>query len=382
MDTMRTQSQNPLEVVPFLDLTAQQTEVADEVLPRWAELFRSAAFIGGPDIDAFENEYAAYVGVNYCIGVANGTDAIELALRGVGVEAGDEVILPANTFIATAEAVSRVGAHPVLVDVDEDYLLMDPQLVEAAITQRTRAVIPVHLFGQTAPMDDLVPIAEHHGLPIIEDCAQSQGATSSYGRAGALGVVAATSFYPGKNLGAAGDAGGVLTDDDAIALRVREIANHGSLVKYVHTTVGVNSRLDAIQAVLLRAKLRRLETWNEARREAADRYEQLLADASRLRTPKSRPGNVDAWHLYVVRVPNRDTVLARLIDEGIGASVHYPTPLHLTDAYRHLGYRLGQFPVAEAAAGQILSLPLYPHISPEEQQRVSTVLKRVLSRAD
>ena len=186
----------------------------------------------------------------------------------------------------------------------------------------------------------------------------------------------------GKNLGAAGDAGGVLTDDDAIALRVREIANHGSLVKYVHTTVGVNSRLDAIQAVLLRAKLRRLEAWNEARREAADRYEQLLADAPRLRTPKSRPGNVDVWHLYVVRVGNRDAVLARLSDEGIGASVHYPTPLHLTDAYRHLGYRPGQFPVAEAAAGQILSLPLYPHISPEEQQRVSTVLKRVLSRAD
>lgn len=360
--------------VPFLDLAAQQAEIADEVLPRWQELFTSSEFIGGPDIEAFEREYAAYVGVDHCVAVANGTDAIELALRAVGVTAGDEVVLPANTFVATAGAVARIGAVPVLVDVDPDFLLIDPGLVEAAITDRTRALVPVHLFGQTAPVELLRPLAERHGLAIVEDTAQAQGARSAAGVAGALGDASSTSFYPGKNLGAAGDAGAVLTHDATIAELVRSTANHGSTVKYVHDRVGVNSRLDAVHAVVLSAKLRRLERWNEARRAAATRYTELLADVPGVRAPRVRPGNQDVWHLYVVQVDHRDRVLARLHEQGIGAAIHYPTPVHLTDAYAHLGYEAGSFPVAEEAAGRILSLPMHPHLTASDQDEVVSTL--------
>lgn len=361
--------------VPFLDLAAQSAEIADEVLPRWREQLLSAGFVGGPEVAAFESEYAAYIGVEHCVGVANGTDAVELALRGVGVGPGDEVILPANTFIATAEAVSRIGAVPVLVDVDPDYLLIDPDAVAAAVTDRTRAVVPVHLYGQTAPVAALRDIVAKHGLDVIEDAAQSQGASSTEGRAGALGRVAATSFYPGKNLGAAGDAGAVLTNDGEIARLARTIAAHGSAVKYVHDVVGFNSRLDAVQATVLRAKLRRLEDWNGARRAAARRYGELLADVEGVSVPSSRPGNTDVWHLYVVQVDDRDRVLAELLAQGVGAALHYPTPLHLTDAYRSLGYTEGTFPVAESTAKRILSLPMFPHLTAEQQGRVVEVLR-------
>src|SRR3546814_876036 len=229
------------ENVPFLDLSAQQAEIIDEVLPRWREQFRSAAFMGGPEVAAFEEEYAAYLGVGSVIGVSNGTDALELAYRAVGVGAGDEVIMPANTFIATAEAVSRIGAVPVFVDVDDEHLLIDPAAVEAAITERTRAIVPVHLFGQTAPIELLEPIAQRYGLPIVEDAAQSQGASSAAGRAGGLGRVAATSFYPGKNLGAAGDGGAVMTNDPEIARIVRAPSEPGSAVKSVHPRGGFNA---------------------------------------------------------------------------------------------------------------------------------------------
>lgn len=361
--------------VPFLDLAAQSAEIADDVLPRWREQLLSAGFVGGPDVAAFEAEYAAYIGVEHCVGVANGTDAVELALRGVGVEPGDEVIVPANTFIATAEAVSRIGAVPVLVDVDPQYLLIDPEAVVAAVTDRTRAVVPVHLYGQTAPVEALRGIAEKHALAVVEDAAQSQGASSAEGRAGALGRVAATSFYPGKNLGAAGDAGAVLTNDGEIARLARTIAAHGSAVKYVHDVVGFNSRLDAVQATVLRSKLRRLEDWNEARRAAAQRYAELLADVDGVVVPRSRPGNRDVWHLYVVQVDDRDRVLGELNAAGIGAALHYPTPLHLTDAYRSLGYAEGAFPVAEWTAKRILSLPMFPHLTQEQQERVVEVLR-------
>lgn len=367
--------------IPFLDLASQQAEVAEEVLPVWRHLFHTAAFIGGPEVDEFEHAYADYIGVEHCVGVANGTDAIELALRAVGTGPGDEVILPVNTFIATAEAVSRIGATPVFVDVDDTYLLIDPDAVTAAITDRTRVIIPVHLFGQTAEVEALVPIAAAHGLMIIEDCAQAQGANSAYGRAGSLGLVAATSFYPGKNLGAAGDAGAVLTSDTEIAQIVRELAAHGSTTKYVHDRVGFNSRLDAIQASLLRAKLRRLDGWNADRRAAAARYSELLAEIPGVRFPASRPGSADVWHLYVVRLAeDRDRVLAGLGAAGIGGSIHYPTPLHLTSAYASLGYRPGQFPVAEAAASQILSLPMYPHLTSAAQIRVVEELVRLVGQ--
>ena len=363
--------------VPFLDLAAQQAEVADEVLPLWERLFSDAAFVGGEHVDGFERDYAEYIGVDHCIGVGNGTDAIELALRAVEVRPDDEVIMPANTFIATAEAASRIGAVPVFVDVDPDQLLIDPAAVEAAITARTRAIVPVHLFGQTAPMDAITPIAERHGLVIVEDAAQAQGASSTVGRAGSLGRVAATSFYPGKNLGAAGDAGAVLTDDPAVAEIVRNLGAHGSSVKYVHDRVGVNSRLDAVQAAVLRAKLRRLDGWNAARRAAAARYADLLADVPGVRVPTVRPGNEDVWHLYVVRVDERDRLMAALDAGGIGVGIHYPTPVHLTAAYAHLGYRRGAFPVAEAASEQILSLPMFPHLTEAQQERVVDEISRV-----
>ncbi len=367
--------------VPLVDLAAQQAEIADEVRAGLDEVFDRTAFIDGPAVGAFEQEYAAEIGVSHCVGVANGTDALELALRAVGVTAGGEVVLPANTFIATAEAASRIGATPVLVDVDEEFLLIDPELVERAITPRTQAIVPVHLFGQTAFVEGLATLAEAFGVPIIEDAAQSQGARRFGRQAGSLGVAAGTSFYPGKNLGAAGDAGAVTTDDAEVARRVRLLGAHGSAVKYEHDVVGMNSRLDTVQAVVLRAKLARLPKWNALRAEAAQRYSELLAEVPGVRTPESAEGNEDVWHLYVVRVAERDRVLAALHEAGVGAGIHYPTPVHLTAAYAHLGLGLGCFPVSERAAGEILSLPIYPHISVEQQEHVVSVLRMATSHA-
>lgn len=357
--------------IPLVDLVAQQQEITDEIEPRLREVLEMAAFIGGAPVTEFERAYAEFISVEHVVGVANGTDAVELALRATGVEPGDEVILPANTFIATAEAVSRIGAVPVLVDVDPRFLLIDPLQVEKAITPRTRAIVPVHLFGQTAPVEQLAELAEQFDVAIVEDAAQSQGATRKGRSAGTFGVAAGTSFYPGKNLGAAGDAGAVLTNDPDLAARVRVIAAHGSDRKYMHDVVGFNSRLDTVQAVVLSAKLRRLAKWNDLRRRAAERYDELLASVPGVRLPASDPDNVDVWHLYVVQVPERDRVLAELGGAGIGAGIHYPTPIHLTGAYAPLGYRAGDFPVAEAAAQRILSLPLYPHITDEQQQYVA-----------
>jgi dTDP-4-amino-4,6-dideoxygalactose transaminase len=366
-------------MVPFLDLVSQQAEVADEVLTAWREQLRSAAFVGGADVDAFESEYADYIGVAHCVGVGNGTDALELAYRAVGIASGDEVIIPANTFIATAEAASRIGAVPVFVDVSVEDLLIDPAAVEAAITPRTRGIVPVHLFGRTADMAAIRAIADRHGIAVIEDAAQSQGASSVDGRAGAMGAVSATSFYPGKNLGAAGDAGAVLTDDDDVARTVRTLAAHGSTTKYVHDVVGVNSRLDATQAVVLRAKLRLLDGWNAARREAAARYGALLGQIPGVQLPRSRPGNTDVWHIYAVRVPDRDRVAEALRAAGIGVGIHYPVPVHLSGAYARLGHRRGSFPVVESAADELLSLPMFPHLTSAQQERVADELTRVVT---
>lgn len=360
--------------VPFVDLAAQHAEVADEVRAGLDAVYAATAFVGGPQVAAFEQEYAAFVGVEHCIGVANGTDALELALRGVGVTPGSEVVLPANTFIATAEAVSRIGAVPVPVDVDDEHLLIAPAAVEAAITDATSAVVPVHLFGQLSPMDEIAEICGARGIPVVEDAAQSQGARGRAGVSGGIGAVAATSFYPGKNLGASGDAGAVTTDDPEIEARVRLLANHGSAVRYVHDVIGMNSRLDGLHAVYLRAKLGRLEKWNELRSRAAARYDELLTGVPGVRRPGAITAEGHVWHLYVVRVDDRDRVLAELGAAGIGAGIHYPTPVHLTPAYSGLGLGPGTAPVAEAAAGQILSLPMHPHLTEAMQERVVEVL--------
>lgn len=360
--------------VPFIDLAAQHAEIEDEVRLGLDSVFARTAFIGGAEVADFEREYAAYVGASHCVGVGNGTDALELALRGLGVGVGDEVIVPANTFIATAEAVSAVGATPVLVEVDDEHLLVDPVAVERAITDRTKVIAPVHLFGQTAPVEQLLGF----GIPILEDAAQAQGARRHGRPAGSFGRVAATSFYPGKNLGAAGDAGAVMTSDAELADRVRMLGAHGSPSKYVHDVVGRNSRLDTVQAVYLRAKLARLEKWNELRRQAADRYAALLADVAGVRAPRTAEGNEDVWHLYVVRVADRDRVLADLTAAGVGAGIHYPTPVHLTGAYAHLGLTAGSFPIAERAATEILSLPMFPHLTEEQQEHVAAVLTEVV----
>ncbi|MFE3779762.1 DegT/DnrJ/EryC1/StrS family aminotransferase [Amycolatopsis sp. NPDC059090] len=358
--------------VPLVDLTAQQDQVADEVALGWAEVLKTTAFVGGPQVAAFEAEFAAYSGVPHCVGVANGTDALELALRALDVGPGDECVLPANTFVATAEAVARTGAVPVLTDCVEDTLLIDVDQVR--IGPKTKAIIPVHLYGQPAPIEKLRDL----GVPVLEDAAQSQGARRLGVTACGLGDIAATSFYPGKNLGAYGDAGAVLTADEELATRVRLLGAHGSPRKYEHPSLGFNSRLDTLQAVVLSAKLRRLEGWNTARRAAAARYTSLLSEVPEVRTPVVLDGNEPVWHLYVIRVADRDRVLGKLHAAGIGAGIHYPTPVHLTGAFSSLGYGVGDFPVAERTAGSLLSLPLFPEITPAQQEYVvDTVTKAV-----
>jgi dTDP-4-amino-4,6-dideoxygalactose transaminase len=362
--------------IPLVDLAAQQSEVAVEVAAGWQEILDRRGFIGGPKVAAFESEYADFIGTSHCVGVGNGTDAIEIALRALGVGPGDECIVPANTFIATAEAVSRAGAVPVLVDcADDDTYLIDTAAVEAAVTPRTRAILPVHLYGQPAAVELLVPIAERAGACIVEDAAQSQGARRDGVRAGSLGHAAATSFYPGKNLGAYGDAGAVLTDSAEAAAHMRMIRDHGSPRKYEHEILGFNSRMDALQAVVLSSKLHRLDKWNEGRRTAAARYDEMLAEIPGIVLPRTMEGNEHAWHLYVVRLSNRDRILEELQAAGVGAGIHYPVPVHLTGAYAGLGYAEGAFPVAERASREILSLPIFAEITPEQQERVVSVLR-------
>jgi dTDP-4-amino-4,6-dideoxygalactose transaminase len=365
--------------VPLVDLAGQQAAVASEVSQGWQRVLARSSFVGGPEVTSFEEKYAVFAGVRHCIGVANGTDAIEIALRALGVGPGDECILPANTFVATAEAVCRAGASPVLADcADDGTYLIDPAAVAAAVTPRTRAIIPVHLYGQAAPVERLLPLARRIGAWVVADAAQSHGARRGGVSADALGHAAATSFYPGKNLGAYGDAGAVLTGSDEAAGRARMIRDHGSARKYQHELPGLNSRLDALQAVVLSAKLQRLAGWNEARRAAAARYDALLEPLVEVLRPGTLPGNEHVWHLYVVRVPDRDRVLAELRAAGIGAGIHYPVPVHLAPAFAHLGYQRGDFPAAEQAAAEVLSLPLFPGITEAQQERVATELAAAL----
>lgn len=366
-----------MKCIPLVDLAAQHSEVADAVSAGFARVLGQMELIGGPEVAAFEREYAAFQQVAHCIGVGNGTDALELALRALGISAGDEVIVPANSFIASALAVLRAGARPVLVDCDPVHGLIDPVHVGSRLGPRTRAIMPVHLYGQMAPMEQLIGL----GVPVIEDAAQAHGASRLGRSAGAWGVAAGTSFYPGKNLGAYGDAGAILTESEAIATRLRALRNYGSERKYHHPELGFNSRLDPLQAVVLRAKLERLAQWNTRRAEVAARYDQWLSDVPGVRRPAVLTGNEHVWHLYVIQVLQRDGVLAALNAAGIGAAIHYPLPMHLQGALAGLGYRPGEFPVAESRSTQMISLPMHPHLTIADQQRVVGALQRALKAA-
>jgi dTDP-4-amino-4,6-dideoxygalactose transaminase len=357
--------------IPLVDLAWQHREIEEEVRAGWERVLGTGAFVLGPEVERFEAGFAAFCGVEHCIGVANGTDALELAIRALQIGAGDEILLPANTFIASALAVVRAGATPVLVDCDAEHHLIDVDRVADCIGARTRAVMAVDLFGQLPDMESLEKLAAESGIALIEDAAQSQGARRHGRPAGSFGEIAGTSFYPGKNLGAYGDAGALLTARADLAERIRRLRNYGSDVKYHHPELGFNSRLDSLQAVVLSAKLSRLEAWNAQRREAAQRYDALLGPEEGLAIPKVAPGNEPVWHVYAIRVADRDRVLAALQGAGIGAGIHYPSPIHLQGAFSDLGHRVGDFPEAERAAAEMISLPLFPGITAAQQEEVA-----------
>jgi dTDP-4-amino-4,6-dideoxygalactose transaminase len=360
----------------MLDLAFQHRAIEGRVADGFERVMAASSYILGPEVAAFEAEYAAFCGVDHVVGVGNGTDAIELALRAAGVGPGDQVVIPANTFVATAEAVVRAGATVVLADCGDDFLL-DVDDLRQRLTPRVRAVVAVHLYGQTADVD-AIRAAVGPDVIVVEDAAQSQGARYRGRRSGALADVAGTSFYPGKNLGAYGDAGAVSTNSAEIADRVRALRSHGGVRKYEHLEVGTNSRLDSLQAVVLSAKLALLDGWNADRRRLADRYTELLAELPYVLLPTVAPHNEPVWHQYVVRVPERDAVLAALVDAGVGAGIHYPAPVHLLPAFAFLGHVPGDFPVAEAQAARLLSLPIYPGLTDDAQDYVIEALAEAM----
>lgn len=367
--------------VPFVDLTAMSQELAVELDAAWLRVREQSSFIGGSLVENFENDWAAYCGRKHAVGVANGTDALELTLRGLGIGAGDEVVVPANTFIATAEAVVSAGATPRLADVDAGTLLLTTETIEAAITPRTAAIIVVELFGNVPRMNEIVEFARARGLALLEDAAQAQGATWGGIRIGSFGVAASFSFYPGKNLGAFGDAGAVVTDDDDLAARIRSLADHGRAAdsKHLHPIAGRNSRLDALQAAVLSVKLPRLDGWNDRRRTAMETYRRHL-DARSIRMVKLEPWSRSAHHLNVVRINDRDAIREALKDVGIETGIHYPVACHEQEPYRR--YAREPLPNVELAAQEILSLPMFPHISDEQVRYVCERLNELVEVHD
>lgn len=361
-------------MIPFNDLKPLHAVLAKELESAALRVLGSGWYILGPELEAFEQAFAAYHGVAHAVGVANGTDAIELALRALGVGAGDEVITVAHTAVATVCAVERTGATPVLVDVDEATYTLDPRAAAAAVTGRTRAIVPVHLYGHPADMEPLMDLAARHGLAVVEDCAQAHGARTGGRLVGIFGHLSAFSFYPTKNLGAYGDGGAVVTGDPALAERVRRLRNYGQTDRYHHVERGQNSRLDEMQAAILRVKLAHLDGHNAVRRRLAGEYSRRLTGVA---VPASRPGAEPVFHLYVVRHPRRDDLMSALREEGIGTLIHYPVPVHLQEAYRDLGYAPGALPVTERAAGEILSLPLYVGLTPEALETVADAVNRL-----
>jgi len=360
--------------VSFLDLNAQHAELRSELDEAYRRVLESGWFILGSEVEAFESEYATYCEAKQCVGVANGLDALFLALSALDVAPGDEVIVPSHTFIATWLAVSRCGATPVPVEPDEATFHIDPARIAAAITARTKVIVPVHLYGQPADLDPILSIARRHGLKVLEDAAQAHGARYKGRRIGGHGDAAAWSFYPAKNLGAMGDGGAVTTDDPVLAERLRSLRNYGSTEKYVHEIRGANSRLDPLQAAFLRAKMKPLDRWNDRRRAIASRYLEELSGIG-LGLPGVLPGTEPVWHLFVVRDEARDEIRRRLDRAGIGTMIHYPIPPHLQGAYADSGFVRGEFPIAERLASQLLSLPIGPHLDEDSVRRVVAALR-------
>ena len=367
--------------VPLLDLKAQHAALRDELRAAVERILDSQQFVLGDDVRALETEIARYTGAAHAVGCASGTDALLLALLALDVKAGDEVITTPYTFFATAGAIARAGAVPRFVDIEPQTCNLDVSLIEQAITPRTRALMPVHLYGQCAAMSELLEIAARHRLPVIEDAAQAIGAADTGRQAGTLGAIGCFSFYPTKNLGAAGDAGIMTTNDEALAARLKRLRVHGGMTEYLHTEVGLNSRLDTIQAAILRVKLPHLDHWSQARRERAALYTRLIDEASLTQFVAPLHLRADALHIfhqYVVRVPGgrRDALMEHLKQHGVGTKVYYPVPLHLQECFRHLGHREGDFPAAERAARETLALPMFPELVEEQQRYVVETIRR------
>ena len=362
-----------MTAVPFVDLRAQHASLRTELEAACLAALARCDYILGEEVRAFEQEFADYCDAPYCVGVDSGLSALELILRAYDIGPGDEVITASNTFIATALAISATGATPVLVDPADDDFCLDPTLIPAAITTRTRAIIPVHLYGQPCDVNAIFRIAAEHGLVVIEDAAQAHGARLGKWRVGSLGNAAAFSFYPAKNLGAAGDGGAVVTADAELADRIRLLANYGQRTKNQHDVMGGNNRLDTLQAAVLRVKLRRLDEWNGMRRAHAQLYAEMLADLD-VALPQTRAGVEHVWHLYVVQVADRERVQGDLARRGIATGIHYPTPIHLQPAYAHLGHHRGEFPVVEQLAPHLLSLPMFPELGAEQIAFVADAL--------
>lgn len=356
--------------VPFVDLKALHRPIEGELQEGFARVLRNASFVQGPEVKAFEDAFAAYLGVRHCVAVNSGTAALHLALLALGIGPGDEVITVSHTFIATSEAISAVGATPVFVDVDPVSYCMDPKLAEAAITKKTKALLPVHLYGNVAEMDSLLAIARKHNLILVEDACQAHGAKYKGKMAGAMSDAGCYSFYPGKNLGALGEGGAMVTNDDAVAKKVRMLREHGSVVKYEHAFPGYNFRMEGIQGAVLATKLKYLDGWNDQRRAIAKRYQERLAGQN-IVLPTEAPGNRHIYHLYVIQSEDREALRAHLAERGIETGLHYPIALHMQEAYLSLGYTKGAFPVTEKATERIISLPMYPGMSVEAADYVA-----------
>jgi dTDP-4-amino-4,6-dideoxygalactose transaminase len=354
--------------VPFLDLKAQYESIKEEVAAAIRQVLDKTAFAGGPFVAQFEKEFAEFCNTQYSIGVGSGTDALWLALLGLGVGPGDEVITVPDTFIATAEAISYCGAKTVFVDVEEKTYNMNPAMLEAAITPRTKAIIPVHLFGQMADMDPIMEIARKHKLYVVEDAAQAHGAEYKGRIAGSVGDAGCFSFYPGKNLGAYGEAGAVVTTNGDLDKKIRMLRDHGQAKKYYHDLVGWNARMDGFQGAILSVKLKHLTTWNEARRKNAKLYNEILGNTDGVVSPLESPHNKHVYHIYAIRVQNRDALIKALSEKDIHCGIHYPISLHLQEAYRGLGYKKGSFPVAESCAAEFVSLPMFPELTNSQIQ--------------
>ena len=361
--------------VPFIDLKAHHAPFREEFRDAIDKVIDSCEFAGGPRVEEFENDFATFCETKYAIGVGSGTEALWLALIALGVGPGDEVITVPSTFLATAEAITYCGARPVFVDIDECSYTMDPTALERAISPKTKAIIPVHLFGQTADMDAILEVANKNALPVIEDACQAHGALYKGRKAGSLSSIGCFSFYPGKNLGALGEAGAVVTNNDELQAKLRILRDHGQIRKYHHSMVGWNGRMDGIQAVVLRIKLRQLTMANEMRRNHAKSYTDLLRELSGVILPYEGPDRHHVYHIYSIRVQKRDDMIRTLQNQGVCAGIHYPIPVHLQEAYLDLGYERGTFPVAEKCANEFLSLPMFPELTQEQIQFVATTVR-------